>query len=215
MPIEPTVHSLSDLPPLGTNAYLLVNPERREAVLIDAPAGVRQAMEPVLREAGAKLVGLILTHGHFDHTLEAAAVRSDGLATWAHAGDREFFENPEIMRSLGIPGIDMPPVEIDHWVEPGTPIEVAGLTFDVRHTPGHSPGSITLVAGSTPLVFSGDVLFQGSVGRTDFPGCSFAELEASIRTQLYPLPERARVYPGHGPETTLGHERRTNPFVHD
>ena len=107
----------------------------------------------------------------------------------------------------------MPAVDIQNWLEHGQKIEIAGSPVEVRHVPGHSPGSILYWFSSDKFAVSGDALFNGSIGRTDFPGCSFEQLAKSIREQIYTLPGETVVYPGHGPETTVGAEASGNPFV--
>jgi glyoxylase-like metal-dependent hydrolase (beta-lactamase superfamily II) len=200
--------------PIETNAYLLTEPARDEAVLIDAPGGAWAEVEPILREEKCRLVELWLTHGHWDHMQGAAeVVRATGARVRAHAADRPLIETPEVMKRFMMPGQELEPVKVDAWLQPGETISALGLTFEVRHVPGHCPGNVLFYVESTGAAFVGDALFAGNVGRTDLPGGDFAVLEKSIRSQIYTLPDATRVFPGHGPDTTVGEEKRSNPYV--
>jgi hydroxyacylglutathione hydrolase len=252
--------------PIETNAYLLTEPSRGEAVLIDAPGEVWAQVEPILRQEKCRLVELWLTHGHWDHMQSAAeVVRATGARVRAHAADRAMIETPEIMKPFLMPGQELEPVKVDAWVRPGKVLTALGTTAEVRHVPGHCPGNVlfyflpsdssAILSGvalaksealpalrlvrrslsevgslgeagakedsaaggsarlTTGLAFVGDALFAGSVGRTDLPGGDFATLEKSIRSQIYTLPDETKVFPGHGPATTVGEEKRNNPYV--
>ncbi|HWZ94357.1 MAG TPA: MBL fold metallo-hydrolase [Opitutaceae bacterium] len=200
--------------PIETNAYLLTEPARGEAVLVDAPGEVWAEVEPVLRNEKCRLVELWLTHGHWDHMQGAAeVVRATGARVRAHADDRPLIETPEVMKRFMLPGQELEPVKVDAWVRPGETIAVLGTTAEVRHVPGHCPGNVLFYLQPAGLAFVGDALFAGSVGRTDLPGGDFVVLEKSIRSQIYTLPDATRVFPGHGPDTTVGEEKRSNPYV--
>jgi hydroxyacylglutathione hydrolase len=220
--------------PIETNAYLLTEPARGEAVLIDAPGDVWAEVEPILRKEKCQLVELWLTHGHWDHMQGGAeVVRATGARVRAHAADRPMIETPEIMKRFLMPGQELEPVKVDAWVKQGEIISALGTTAEVRHVPGHCPGNVlfyfaptgapanlSAVASATAeasakqgVAFVGDALFAGSVGRTDLPGGDFAILEKSIRSQIYTLPDATKVFPGHGPDTTVGEEKRSNPYV--
>lgn len=198
--------------PLQTNAYLIAAPERGEAILIDAPGGIWPLVEPRLAADGCTLKALWLTHGHWDHIQDAAIViRATGVPVTAHAADRVLFDSPGTMMKFLGRDLKIDPVAVDHWVVQGDRIPALGLEFEVRHVPGHCPGNLLFLVGKSAFV--GDALFAGSVGRTDLPGGDRAELEESIRTQIYTLPDETKVYPGHGPATTVGQEKATNPYV--
>jgi glyoxylase-like metal-dependent hydrolase (beta-lactamase superfamily II) len=204
--------------PIETNAYLLTEPARGEAVLIDAPGSVWAEVEPILRKEKCRLVELWLTHGHWDHMQGGAeVVRATGARVRAHADDRPLIETPEVMKRFMMPGQELEPVKVDAWVRPGETIAVLGTTAEVRHVPGHCLGNVLFYfkpsVSSAGAAFVGDALFAGSVGRTDLPGGDFAVLEKSIRSQIYTLPDATRVFPGHGPDTTVGEEKRSNPYV--
>ena len=199
--------------PIGTNAYLLTDAARHEAVLVDAPHDVLPEVQALLRRTGCKLVALLITHGHWDHTGDAARVQQTGVPLYAHEADRLFIEQPEVMAAFGMPGLRFDPAKIDRVVAQGDTFELLGETVEVRHVPGHCPGNVLFLFRKTGAAFVGDAIFAGSIGRTDFPGCGFDILERSIRTQIYTLPDATTLYPGHGPETDVATEKATNPYV--
>jgi len=200
--------------PIQTNAYLLTAPERGEAVLIDAPGAVWPAVEAVLRDEECRLTELWITHGHWDHTQGGAeVVRRSGAKVRAHAADQVLIETPEIMERFLGESLQLEPLKVDAWVGQGDRLDALGLAFEVRHVPGHCPGNILFYAAALRAAFVGDALFAGSVGRTDLPGGDFEVLEASIRGQIYSLPEDTTVFPGHGGRTTVGAEKAGNPYV--
>lgn len=199
--------------PLATNAYLLTAPDRGEAILIDAPHGVWEDLAPILERENCRLVALLLTHGHWDHTGDAARIQNLGVPLYAHEADRVFIERPEVMGMFTIPGISLEPARLEHTVAQDQKLSLLGTTFEVRHVPGHCPGNVLFYVEAIDAAFVGDALFQGGIGRYDLPGGSFEMLERSIRTQIYTLPANTAVYPGHGPETTVGDEMASNPYV--
>ena len=200
--------------PIQTNAYLVTDPASGGAVLIDAPDGVWPMVEPILRKEGCRLSALWLTHGHWDHTQGAAEVaRRSGAPILAHRADRPMIETPEVMRPLIIPGLVVEPAKVDRWIEDGETLDALGETVRVGHVPGHAPGSLMFYFPRAASAFVGDALFKGSIGRTDLPGGDFDQLENSIRTCIYTLPDATAVFPGHGAPTTVGAEKATNPHV--
>lgn len=200
--------------PIQTNAYLLTAPELGEAVLIDAPGGIWTQIQPLLAKDKCELVELWLTHGHWDHTQGAAEVVSEtGAKVRAHSDDQVLIETPEVMKAFMDRRIVLEPVKVDAWVEQGEELDVLGGTFEVRHVPGHCPGNVLFYNAVMQSAFVGDALFRSSIGRTDLPGGDFDQLEQAIREQIYSLPDETKVYPGHGPATTVGVERSTNPYV--
>jgi hydroxyacylglutathione hydrolase len=161
---------------------------------------------------------IVLTHGHLDHTYGIAKVKNafPTARVLLHAGDQPLYDNQSAQAGMfGLPAPEIVPVDA-HLVD-GEILRLGSESLTVRHCPGHSPGHIVLIheTGPEPVAIVGDVLFAGSIGRTDLWGGSFEELERSIRQVLYTLPDNTRVLPGHGDETTIGEERRTNPFVSD
>lgn len=200
--------------PIETNAYLLTDAARGEAVLVDAPGDAWETVKEVLAKEGVKLTELWITHGHWDHMQGAAeVVQESGAKVSAHSDDKVLLETPGVMEVF-LPGtIRLLPVKTDRWVSQGDTIEALGLKWEVRHVPGHCPGSVLFWCASEGVAFVGDAIFQGGVGRTDFPGGSMAVLEKSIREQIYTLPEKTVLFPGHGDATDVATERATNPFV--
>jgi glyoxylase-like metal-dependent hydrolase (beta-lactamase superfamily II) len=200
--------------PIETNAYLLTEPATGEAILIDAPDGVWAPVERLLRAENCRLVGLWLTHGHWDHTQGAAeVVRRTGARVLAHRDGRRLIETPEVMRALLMPGLVVEPAKVDQWIDDGQTVDALGESVRVGHVPGHCPGSLMFYFPRLGAAFVGDALFRGGVGRTDLPGGDFAELERSIRSRIYTLPESTTVYSGHGEPTSVGEEKAHNPYV--
>ncbi len=200
--------------PIQTNAYLLTEPSRGEAVLIDAPGGIWADVAPILVEEKCRLNELWLTHGHWDHMQGAAeVVRQSGAIVRAHGDDQAMFETPEIMSRFAGGRLALEPVKVDRWVGQGDRLGAVGQEVEVRHVPGHCPGNVLFYFEALGAAFVGDALFNGGVGRTDFPGGSMELLAQSILGQIYTLPDATVVYPGHGSATTVGAEKSSNPYV--
>jgi glyoxylase-like metal-dependent hydrolase (beta-lactamase superfamily II) len=200
--------------PLQMNAVLLTSPDPAggagEAILID-PGEEAPRLLAAVAGTGCRLTALLATHGHFDHVGAAAAVQEEwDLPLRCHAAAVPFIERmPEIQAGWGFPPSAVPRCAPD--LDDGGTIPFAGSAIEIRHVPGHSPGQVMFLLPGYAVV--GDCLFQGSVGRTDLPGGDFEVLQKSIRERIYTLPEATIVVSGHGPETTVGRERATNPFV--
>ncbi|WP_221028800.1 MBL fold metallo-hydrolase [Actomonas aquatica] len=200
--------------PIQTNAYLLTDSDRGEAILIDAPGGIWAKIAPQLQADGVALKALWITHGHWDHTQGGAeVVREANPHVVAHADDKALIETPEIMEGFMGEKLGLEPIPVDQWVEQGDMLEALGVNFEVRHVPGHCPGNIMFVLAAAGAAFVGDAVFAGSVGRTDLPGGSLDVLTKSIREQIYTLPDEMVLYPGHGQATTVGNEKQSNPYV--
>jgi len=192
------------------NSYLVIDERRGECAIVD-PGEEAGLIVHKLTAAGARPAAIWITHAHLDHVMGVARLKHEtGVAVYLHPADRELYDHA-VQQGLafGIPVDPLPPP--DRELVPGEEVRVGDLAFAVRHTPGHSPGSVCLVGDG--VVFTGDVLFAGSIGRTDLPGGDFETLIKSIERELLPLPDSTIVYSGHGPETTIGRERLGNPFL--
>ena len=192
------------------NCYLLADRRTREAVIVDPGEEPGMFLAELDTRAWA-LRAIWLTHAHVDHILGVEAVkRATGVPIHLHPADRPIYDAlPQFGAWVGRELAPPPPPDVE--LAAGDRLRVGALEFEVRFTPGHSPGSVSFVGQG--MVFGGDVLFNGSVGRTDLPGGDFATLMSSIHTQFLSLPDSTVVHSGHGPDTTIGVERLTNPFI--
>jgi hydroxyacylglutathione hydrolase len=191
--------------PLDTNAYLYQAPEG--LILFDAPMGADEAFA----DLPVKL--LLLTHGHFDHVADAAAiVRRHGCQVGLHPDSLPMVSDREFFVRWGY-GLEVEPVGVDLLLDREGPVHFLGTEFTLLHVPGHCPGSLCFYQPGDSTVVGGDVLFRGGVGRTDLPGGDTEQLLTGIRNKLFTLPDEVIVLPGHGPATSIGYERRTNPFL--
>jgi len=193
------------------NSYVVIDEQTRLCVVVD-PGEEPGLILHKIEAADAQPVAVWLTHAHVDHILGVPElVARTGAMVWLHPADRPLYDAVrEQAAGFGLALTEGMPAP-DRDLVAGQPLKVGDLSFAVRHAPGHSPGSVCLVGHG--VVFSGDVLFAGSIGRTDLPGGDFETLIASIERELLPLPDDTIVYSGHGPETTIGRERQTNPFL--
>lgn len=194
------------------NCYLVADEATREALVIDPGEGTGAIEEAIGRER-LKPVAIANTHAHIDHIHGVDRMkRRYGIPFWLHRDDAFWLAGaPEAARMFGLKFGEIP--KVDRWLEPGEEIACGSLHFRVRHAPGHTPGHVCFVGEGAAFV--GDVLFPGSIGRTDLPGGDYATLIASIRRELLPLPDGTVVYAGHMAPTTIGEERRGNPYVLD
>ncbi|MCE9589145.1 MAG: MBL fold metallo-hydrolase [Planctomycetes bacterium] len=200
-----------------TNCYVLFcaepRPEATPCWIIDAGFSPGP-MIAFIREQKLAPSRVVMTHAHLDHIAGLHALRAawPELPILIHDAEREFLTDPELNLSIALDEpITAPPAtgSLRH----GDRLQLDGLSFEVRHTPGHSPGGVSLYQPDEGVVFVGDALFSGSVGRTDFPTSNRDELRRAIESQLLSLPDATRVYPGHGPATTIGRERQINPYL--
>jgi hydroxyacylglutathione hydrolase len=201
------------LGPVQTNAYLVADGETGEAVVID-PAAEGEVILEEARRRGWRIGSIWLTHGHFDHLAGSAAV-ADGSSppppVAMHPDDYWLWRNEGGAPLFGMridPGPE-PTIDLSH----GQILHLGKAVFEVRHTHGHTPGHVIFYCSSAEVVFCGDLIFQGSVGRTDLPGGDYNTLIHHIQEDILTLPDDTRLLSGHGPETTVGQERRTNPFL--
>lgn len=192
---------------LSSNTYLVYKDGAKQAVLIDTFRG-KEKILAYTQSLGLEIVALLITHGHFDHIYEAAYWQSMGAKIYIHEADAHMLYGRGNLG--GDFGIAVQPCKADYLLNDGDKIDVAGIQFAVMHTPGHSKGSCCYLAED--CLFSGDTLFEGTVGRTDFEGGSLAELKKSI-IKLFSLQGDYIVYPGHEQTTTLGNERVQNMIV--
>ncbi|MEE2644784.1 MAG: MBL fold metallo-hydrolase [Myxococcota bacterium] len=201
--------------PFQQNCSLVWCRESREAALID-PGGEEQRLLRAVEEEGVILRKLLLTHGHLDHAGAAERLRRETGCEiiGPHRGDDFWLAGlPQQSMLFGFPPVS--PFQPDRWLEGGEELALGTLRFQVIHCPGHTPGHLVFFSKAASLAFVGDVIFEGSVGRTDFPQGSFPDLRRSIREHLFPLGDEVTFVPGHGPTSTFGRERRSNPFVGD
>jgi glyoxylase-like metal-dependent hydrolase (beta-lactamase superfamily II) len=194
------------------NSYVVGCGSSGAGVLID-PGGEVPSLLQAASDMGLRIEAIWLTHAHLDHVLGLHdAVAATGAPVVLHPDDRSLYEAvPQQGQAFGFPVEPLP--EPDGWFETGETRRLGELAVEVLHVPGHSPGHVAFWFPSSRALISGDVLFAGSIGRTDLPGGSYETLMRTIREVLVPLGDDVRVYPGHGPATTVGTERRSNPFL--
>jgi hydroxyacylglutathione hydrolase len=191
-------------PPVDTHTYLVADEESGAAWVVDAPLDTANAVLQHVRERGYTLAAVVLTHGHFDHILDVARYQNAGIPVWVNPAERPILEAPQT-QMFGLP-MEMPVVHACGDLTEGKQLRLGAQEWEVWEVPGHSPGHVILHNAAEGVVLGGDLLFQGGYGRVDLPGCDPAAMAQSLR-RLTTLPRETRVYPGHGPDTTLGKER--------
>ncbi len=210
----------------GTNCFVVGPAPGEECVIVDPGIGIDAELDAVLREHRLRPVAVLLTHGHIDHTFSVTPVcGARGIPAYIHPDDRELLADPE--KGFGIGATEMFGGRLS-WTEPddvalladGGTLGLAGLEISVDHAPGHTRGSVLFrlpgEADTDPVtLLSGDVLFAGSIGRTDLPGGDYQAMLRSLATKVLPLADDTVVLPGHGPTTTIGRERAANPFLQE
>jgi hydroxyacylglutathione hydrolase len=212
----------------GTNCYVVAAGPGEQCLVVDPGIGVLDRLDDVLAQHRLHPAAVLLTHGHLDHTFSVAPVcGARGITAYVHPADREMLADPAKGLSVDLNALfggRLPYTEPDDVAEltDGATLTLAGLEITVDHAPGHTGGSVLfrLPGAGTPweaeqVCLSGDVLFAGSIGRTDLPGGSTDTMMASLRDKILPLADDTVVLPGHGPETTIGRERRANPFLRE
>lgn len=200
-------------PGFGENAYLAVCEESGSGVAIDPGSGAT-ALCRAVEVDGLTLEAIFLTHAHLDHIEGVSTVREQHpeVPIWLHPDDLPLYEGaPQQAAMFGLSADPQP--DPTHEIVPGEPLSFGACSFEVRFTPGHAPGHVVFVSGDDGFALVGDVVFQGSIGRTDLPGGDLQTLMKSIRGEILTLPDDMTLYPGHGPATTVGRERASNPFL--
>jgi hydroxyacylglutathione hydrolase len=199
--------------PFAENSYILWREGQTEAIVVDPGLEPNLILEE-LEELGLKLVAIFNTHGHSDHIAGNAAMKQafPNAPLIIGVNDAPLLTDPVLNLSRQF-GFDLLSPPADQLVREGDNLLFVGTTFDILDIPGHSPGHVVFVIRDEGKVIGGDVLFQEGIGRTDFPGGSHRLLLEGIRNKLFPMPDETIVYPGHGPTTTIGHEKEYNPFL--
>lgn len=196
---------------LRTNCYLVISERSREAAVID-PGGDPATILAALDAHDASVSLILLTHAHFDHIMAVPElIRETGAPLAIHEAEADLLADPPSAFRMARP--DVPQLTADRLLHDGDDVTIGDDVLQALHTPGHSPGGVSFYSAIQGLVFCGDALFAEGVGRVDLPGGNGAELVRSIRERLFALPDDTVVYPGHGPSTTIGHERRFNPWL--
>jgi hydroxyacylglutathione hydrolase len=213
----------------GTNCYVVAPAPGEQCVVVDPGIGVQDQLDDLIREHGLSPVAVVLTHGHLDHTFSVTPVcGARGIPAYIHPDDRDQLADPAKYLSAGTSqlfGGRLEWTEPDDVVllDPAQPLELAGLRIGVDLAPGHTPGSVVFrLPGEeaegevgAPILLSGDVLFAGSIGRCDLPGGSWEAMQTSLAQVILPMADETVVLPGHGPATTIGRERASNPYLQD
>ncbi|MFA9465376.1 MAG: MBL fold metallo-hydrolase [Velocimicrobium sp.] len=198
---------------IQTNCYIVSDERTKEAIVID-PADEAEKIIAFLKEHQLSLQAILLTHGHFDHIYGTEDLRNYfSVKVYANNTEKELLKNPEwncsshIAREISLIA--------DEWVNDGDKLEFGSLSCEVIETPGHTRGSVCYYFKLQNCLFSGDTLFLESIGRSDMPTGNGHQIIESVRTKLMPLPDETKVYPGHGAETSIGYERRNNPYINE
>lgn len=196
---------------ISTNCYLAINEDTKQAVIVD-PAACPKNMLDYIQEQELEIVGILLTHGHFDHIMGIDGfLEVFPVPVYVHEAEEETMNDPALNLSASYTsGYTFSKAQ---YLRDGQRLQLAGMKFQVIHTPGHTPGGCCYYVEDASVLFSGDTLFQCSIGRTDFPNSSTAKLVHSVREKLFLLPEETKVYPGHMGETVIGYEKKHNPYV--
>lgn len=198
---------------LEVNCFLLVDEASHEALLID-PGDEADDILDLVRRTAARLTRITNTHAHFDHVLAVPQVQAATGATFhLHQDELPVLGWAAEATAAWLGRKWGPPPPVDSFLAPGEALRLGETAFEIRHVPGHSPGSIIFIDHAGRRAWVGDTVFAGSIGRTDFPGCSYPQLIAAIHSQILTLPDDYTLYPGHGAFTTVGRERRTNPYL--
>ena len=200
------------LPAAMENCYLAINEKTNESIIID-PGSAFDRIKSAVAQSGTTPVAILLTHGHFDHAGEAASTAKEyGIKVYASASQEKELKDPNINLSGDMFG-NSETYSADIYLQDEEQLDLAGLHIKCLYTPGHTPGGCCFYFPNEEIVFTGDTLFSGSVGRTDFPGGSMSQLVNSIKSKLMVLSDDTICYPGHNEPTTIGTERMYNPYL--
>ncbi|MFI3290266.1 MAG: MBL fold metallo-hydrolase [Opitutales bacterium] len=196
---------------MGVNSFLIFPKDTQDAILIDAPEEACEVISSFLEEKGRTLSTILLTHGHFDHAWDCAALKeATGAKVYAHKDTCGFVETTEAQSMFGV---DLEVFKVDEFLVDNQILEFGDVKIECLYAPGHCAGSMMFYIESEKQLFAGDVIFQMSVGRHDLPTGSFGVLQKSIRNKIYTLPEDVAIFCGHGDSTSVGAEKKYNPFV--
>lgn len=198
--------------PFQTNSYLIIESDARQGLLIDAGSGLENKIKTKLAEEKSELLYLLNTHGHWDHIADNALIQqATGCKIGIHSADAIRLRDPSVSELST--QFKLKPTDPTIDLQDGLVLSFGSVKFQVIHTPGHTPGGVCFFFPNQKILFSGDTLFAGSIGRTDFPGGDYDTIIRSIKEKILILPDDVQVYPGHGPSTTIGYERSRNPFL--
>ena len=201
-----------ELPPIGTNAYLLIDANSKKAVLIDVPLQSFETIQPILKKNNYTLDAVLLTHGHYDHVMGYEPFKKTKIPLLGHKADQQFLDGINLQfKNFNLPEPQLT-LSLDQTLTEGTHT-ILKQKIEIREVPGHSPGSLLFYFKDKKVAFVGDAIFKNSAGRTDLPGGSIEILKKSIREKIYTLPNETILYPGHGPKTTVGDEKQFNYIV--
>jgi glyoxylase-like metal-dependent hydrolase (beta-lactamase superfamily II) len=197
-----------------TNCYIVQSWQQAGSPVVIDPGMDPDPLMAFFKNHQCEPIAILLTHGHIDHIAGVSAILDTypDIKVYVHPLDADMFTNADLNLSI-LTGVRLKVRPAGYFMEEGQTITLADMMFKVIHTPGHTPGGICLYIEDEHMLFSGDTLFAGSIGRTDFPGGSMDKLLEGIREKLFVLPDQTIVYPGHGPQTTIGHEKQHNPFL--
>jgi len=206
------IFTTHELGPLSTNTYLVASEHEKKAVIID-PADEGESMVNIIEKSGFELVGIINTHDHRDHTSGNCVLKKHfNVPIQIHTDDAERLQFPkDLVLNLWFRGDTSPPADV--LLKDGDKIEVGDICLEVIHTPGHTPGGICLFVRDENVLFSGDTIMSGSIGRTDLVGGSYEDIIKSIKTRLLGLDDSVKIFPGHGGSSTIGNEKKYNIFL--